>query len=92
MSAIDHKAEAERLLAKGREVVAELREAHSAGRIERADELGKQATGIWAQAQAEATLALVEQQRVGNLLALIEPEDPRSYDCWPDIREGLGLS
>lgn len=67
-------------------VVAELREVHKTGDLARSDELGKQAMGIWAQGQLAATLALAEQQRIANLIALGLGTSSK------DIREGLGLA
>lgn len=64
-----HEVEADRLLNVGREKVPSLRAADQAGRTERADALGKQLMGIWAQAQVEATLFVGEQLRVSNLIA-----------------------
>lgn len=49
-------------------------------------------------AQVHATLALVEAQeavaeqaRIANLIALLEPDDPREFDTWPDIARALGI-
>lgn len=56
MTGPEHYREAERLLAEGAGVVAEIRAAK--GDETRRDALGKQAMGIWAQAQVHATLAL----------------------------------
>ena len=60
MNGPQHYAEAERLIAAGEEVVKEIRVAK--GYESRRDALGKQAMGIWAQAQAHATLALTAAQ------------------------------
>lgn len=62
------------------------------------------ASAIAAIAQVHATLALVEQQRISNLIALAEPReipgggtaaymlyDPTSRVLREDVREGLGL-
>lgn len=57
MNGPQHYTEAERLIAAGEEVVKEIRAAK--GYESRRDALGKQAMGIWAQAQVHATLALV---------------------------------
>ncbi|GLU91311.1 hypothetical protein [Agromyces sp. NBRC 114283] len=70
MSAVDHAAEARRIVADGEAAVGKLREAHEKGNYLIADEYGKKAMGCWAQAQVHATLALVEQQRIANLIAL----------------------
>ena len=75
---IDHAAEAARLL-----------EIQVSGDIEANVILQVIANTVGA--QVHATLALVEQQRIANLLALLKPEDPRSYDCWAQISQGLGL-
>lgn len=102
----DQRAEAERLQVAGTEVIAELREAHKKGDLARCDELGKQAMGIWAQAQLAATLYLANQQRVANLIAqqamIIPPKDSGAGISSAEfaeaerletaIREGLGLS
>ena len=56
------------------------------------DELGGVDAADWlATAQVHATLALVEQQRVANLLLLIKPENPREFDTWDEISEALRL-
>lgn len=55
MNPTDHYREAERLIAAGEAVAGEIREATSE---DRRDALGKQAMGIWAQAQVHAVLAL----------------------------------
>lgn len=60
MNASQHYQKAERLLAEGQTVVQKIRDADNAPRR---DALGEQAMGIWAQAQAHATLALVEAVR-----------------------------
>ncbi len=56
MTGPEHWREAERLMAEGAGVVAEIRAAK--GDETRRDALGKQAMGIWEQAQVHATLAL----------------------------------
>ncbi|KRB73052.1 hypothetical protein ASE01_19955 [Nocardioides sp. Root190] len=56
MNGPDHYRESERLIAAGEAVVEEIRAAK--GDEARRDALGKQAGGIWAQAQVHATLAL----------------------------------
>lgn len=43
------------------------------------------------EAQVHATLALVEQQRITNLLLLIKPENPREFDTWDEIADALRL-
>lgn len=57
MTGPEHYRAAERLLAEGEKVVRELRAAK--GDEARRDALGKQAAGIWQQAQAHAALAQV---------------------------------
>lgn len=60
MTGPEHYAEAERLEAEGCDVVAKIRAVDPEemnGRARR-DDLGKQAMGIWMQAQMHATLAL----------------------------------
>lgn len=65
---------------------------------------GELKADILALAQVHATLALVEQQRIANLIALARPYelpnggdasymlyDPETLQLQPDIREGLGL-
>ncbi len=55
MNGPDHYSEAERLIGEGEAVVAEIREVPNETRR---DALGKQAMGIWAQAQVHAILAV----------------------------------
>lgn len=46
-------------------------------------------------AQVHATLALVEQQRIANLLAYMALSDrvlERESDAWSEIEEGLGIA
>lgn len=100
----DHAAESRRIVADGEAAVGKLREAHDSGNYLIADEYGKKAIGCWAQAQVHATLALVEQQRVANLIHLADgarAEYNATYeqstgefflDLNRQIREGLGLS
>lgn len=57
MTPMEHYREAERLIAVGESVAQEIREADTE---ERRDALGKQAMGVWAQAQVHATLAARE--------------------------------
>lgn len=87
---IDHAAEARRALAAAAETPAD---------VEGADP--------WLlAAQVHATLALVEQQRIANIIAMVAGSDPdatsmlyqRDEDLWnapselnPQIREALGL-
>ena len=59
MNGPQHYAEAERLLREGEAVVDEIRAADTEARR---DALGKQAHGIWLQAQVHATLALAAAQ------------------------------
>lgn len=58
MNAAEHKFFAEKLLTEGHETMRKLRECHEAGDRHGADDYGKKAMGIWAQAQVHATLAL----------------------------------
>lgn len=60
MTGPEHYQAAEQLLAEGRVVVAKIRVVTGPypERLERRDDLGKKVMGIWAQAQAHATLAL----------------------------------
>lgn len=69
---IDHAEEARRIVADGETAALKLRTAHEMGDIDVADDYGKKAAGCWAQAQVHATLALVEQQRIANLIALAD--------------------
>ena len=93
-------AEARRLLAEGRLVVSRLKAVRKWWSRRAADDLGKQAVGIWAQAQAQATLALVEQQRIGNLITLIGYAEqlghPDAFDkdeaLYQLVAKELGLS
>lgn len=55
MTPDEHYREAERLVAVGESVAVEIRETRNEARR---DALGKQAMGVWAQAQVHATLAL----------------------------------
>lgn len=64
MTPNEHYEEAERLIEVGETVAVEIRQATSE---ERRDALGKQAIGIWAQAQAHATLAHSPLARVREL-------------------------
>lgn len=102
---IDHAEEAERALAVGADVVGKIRDAHHAGNMQAADDYGKKAMGCWAQAQAHATLALAEQQRIANLIAIganagqmvaagigsVESYLDVYKKINPQITEGLGL-
>ena len=64
MTTTDHYAAAERLLDLGEQVVSEIRAVpDGADRDRRRDALGKQAMGIWAQAQVHATLATVQRDQ-----------------------------
>jgi hypothetical protein len=67
---IDHVAEAARVMEAGRRAAVEAAAWAKHGSPERADGYGKKAHGCWMQAQAHATLALVEQQRIANRLML----------------------
>lgn len=81
--ALDDGAVAADLLAEGVLVVEKLRAAAKAGDYFDADNYGKKAAGIWAQAQAHATLALVEQQRIANLIALEQPFSDGAGQTYP---------
>ncbi len=101
---IGHAAVAEGILSAGQEVIGKIRDAHALGDRRAADDYGKKAMGCWAQAQVHATLALVEQQRLANILALVGDEDPETVDdnlrefgvdpvaVRADIRAALGWS
>ena len=100
---VNHIEEARRVIAAGEESIAKLRSAHDLGDINEADDYGKKASGCWAQAQAHATLALVEQQRIANLLTfhalattqaqhVLSPADHERIDHVAVlIRDGLGI-
>ncbi|MGX9348140.1 hypothetical protein [Microbacterium sp. KNMS] len=92
---IDHVAKANRIIAEGERAVAKVREEHDRGNYNLADDYGKKAMGCWAQAQVHATLALVEQQRIANIVRTGEhltPSCPVDRErIAPEIREGLGL-
>lgn len=66
----DHAAEAQRIMAAGERAAANARDAAHNGAHKIADGYGAKAHGCWMQAQVHATLALVEQQRIANLIAL----------------------
>lgn len=68
----DHAAEAWRIIGEGEVAVRNLRAAHRLGDIVAADEYGAKANGCWAQAQVHATLALVEQQKIANRIAIAQ--------------------
>lgn len=91
---INHAAEARRVLGEGERTVAKIRKRRAMGDVAAADDYGKKAAGCWAQAQVHATLALVEQQRIANLIALSEHQNPPLHlpgALRDDVREGLGL-
>lgn len=67
---IDHAAEARRIMADGQSAVAHARDAAHNGNHRVADGYGAKAHGCWMQAQVHATLALVEQQRIVNLITV----------------------
>lgn len=71
----DRTAEAERILAEGQDAAHKAQAQARAGNPSRADNYGKKAHGCWMQAQAEATLALVEEQRTANLIAWTTAND-----------------
>ncbi|WDH77881.1 hypothetical protein PTQ19_10145 [Microbacterium esteraromaticum] len=65
----------------------------SLGLIKGVDEQTNQIT-LALEAQVHATLALVEQQRIANLIALSEHQTPPRHHpgaLREDVREGLGL-
>ena len=70
MTGPEHYKEAQRLIGIGHEVVAEIRAASSGvypdDWRDRRDDLGKQAMGIWAQAQVHATLSLAAATALGR--------------------------
>lgn len=73
----NHAEEALRILGEGEAVVSMIRNAQSQNA---ADAYGKKAMGIWAQAQAHATLARAEQQRIANLLTVYSMERTTGAD------------
>lgn len=98
---IDHVAEARRIITEGESAVTRISAAFNDAERDR---FGKKAAGCWTQAQVHATLALVEQQRIANLLTAFN-----TYERWPsrgegqsfnsvserlgaELREGLGLT
>jgi hypothetical protein len=100
MNECDHAKAASDLLTEGREVVGQITGRHKVGDREGADDYGKQAIGIWAQAQAHATLALAAEQRTANLIAVAfgdanifaELGDASPFKpVFEQIREGLNL-
>ncbi len=99
MTRIDHAAEARRLQGSARDIIRAANKSpgtlapHMAAVIMLDD------------ARLEAQLALVEQQRISNLIALaglemngplrhlaIQPDGPYSVDVKPDIAAALGLT
>jgi hypothetical protein len=91
---IDHAAQAREALKAGRESVTKARIAAQQGWPDEADAHGKKAHGCWMQAQAEATLALVEQKRIQNLLTYIAlplSVHETESEAWLEVNEGLGL-
>ena len=58
MNAAEHYFEAEMLLRESEATVEKIRDAHYRDDYSAADDFGKKAMGIWAQAQVHATLAL----------------------------------
>lgn len=87
---IDHAKNAEIILADGLTAVHKCHDAAHAGYRDKADDYGKKAMGCWAQAQAEATLALVEQQRIANLIALAAGGHGGSMGFEHEATEALG--
>lgn len=71
----------QRILAEGEDAVTKIREYHGKGDLSAAEDYGKKAAGCWAQAQVHATLALVEQKRIANTIALMQLE--RESDTMP---------
>ncbi|HEY9310262.1 MAG TPA: hypothetical protein VIP82_20860 [Microbacterium sp.] len=103
MTGVDHVHEATLILAEGEAAVEKLRDRHERGDFDAADDYGKKAAGCWTQAQAHATLALVEQHRIANLIAFVAHASAAVGDeATPEaiaylsaitsqIREALGL-
>lgn len=60
MDRAEHYSRAEALLDEGEEIVKRISEAEMRNDDLQANELGKKAMGIWAQAQVHATLASVD--------------------------------
>lgn len=102
----NHATLAEGILEVGQEVLGKLRDAHDLGDLVAAEDFGKKAMGCWAQAQVHATLALAEQQRIANLIALegqstgeadpalyaeIGPEWGAARELRPEIKTALGI-
>lgn len=83
MNGPQHYAEAERLIAAGEEVVKEIRAAK--GNESRRDVLGKQAMGIWAQAQVHATLALAAAQVDAADLQTLETNGHDVMTEWGEV-------
>lgn len=67
---VNHVAEAKRVMTDGEHAVGRARDAAANGNHRVADGYGAKAHGCWMQAQVHATLALVEQQRIANVIAL----------------------
>lgn len=74
MTGPEHYREAERLASEGVAVVTSIRATQDEARR---DALGKKATGIWAQAQVHATLALAGAHLAG---VLMPPDDRDEWD------------
>ncbi|WP_439030267.1 hypothetical protein [Gordonia terrae] len=89
MNGPDHYREAERLIEEGRETVAKIAAVHEDPMTmdevrARRDDLGKKAMGIWAQAQAHATLGLAAATAlsgvIGNNVAASNPTNQLAHD------------
>lgn len=89
---IDHAIVAHHILDVGESAVRKLRAAHADQDHAAADDYGKQAMGCWAQAQVHATLALVEQQRIANIVAFTTAgEFDMSADVAEQVAKDLGI-
>ncbi|QDH92843.1 hypothetical protein KNU62_gp58 [Gordonia phage Bakery] len=90
MNGPQHYQAAERLIEEGRETVAKIAAVHEDPMTmdevrARRDDLGKRAMGIWAQAQAHATLALAAATAlsgvIGHNLAPSHPANQLAHDA-----------
>lgn len=90
-----HYAEAERLLTiateVGREITATREDPRWPGEARvRRDDLGKQATGLFARAQVHATLALAAATATHAFAAAADPTDCRPFDLAVDWLPTIG--
>lgn len=108
MTTIDHAAIAADLIANGASAARAMSEVVSKLTATEANEVrrlvGEQTASVWALAQVHATLALVEQQRIANVLAIAQFEhnaegstriftDAQGSAKWrAEAAEALGLS